>query len=204
MLHLISERIKRMFFFCLSSTIESGTDCSDNKLSAAQLSGLIKRISENDDDAFVQLYNMTKSAVYGYILSILNNSHDAEEIMQDTYLTINLKAGDFKPGGSAMAWILTIAKNHALMRLRKQKAEVMTDQPPEIADPRQPFDQVNDRLVLSALMKVLTDDERQIVMLYAVAGLKHHMIAKLCGITLTAELSKYHRALKKLKKQMGE
>lgn len=204
MLHLISERIKRMFFFCLSSTIESGTDCSDNKLSAAQLSGLIKRISENDDDAFVQLYNMTKSAVYGYILSILNNPHDAEEIMQDTYLTINLKAGDFKPGGSAMAWILTIAKNHALMRLRKQKAEVMTDQPPEIADPRQPFDQVNDRLVLSALMKVLTDDERQIVMLYAVAGLKHHMIAKLCGITLTAELSKYHRALKKLKKQMGE
>jgi RNA polymerase sigma factor, sigma-70 family len=193
-----------MFFFCLSSTIESGTDCSDNKLSAAQLSGLIKRISENDDDAFVQLYNMTKSAVYGYILSILNNPHDAEEIMQDTYLTINLKAGDFKPGGSAMAWILTIAKNHALMRLRKQKAEVMTDQPPEIADPRQPFDQVNDRLVLSALMKVLTDDERQIVMLYAVAGLKHHMIAKLCGITLTAELSKYHRALKKLKKQMGE
>ncbi len=193
-----------MFFFCLSSTIESGTDCSDNKLSAAQLSGLIKRISENDDDAFVQLYNMTKSAVYGYILSILNNPHDAEEIMQDTYLTINLKAGDFKPGGSAMAWILTIAKNHALMRLRKQKAEVMTDQPPEIADPRQPFDQVNDRLVLSALMKVLTDDERQIVMLYAVAGLKHHMIAKLCGMTLTAELSKYHRALKKLKKQMGE
>ena len=147
---------------------------------------------------------MTKSAVYGYILSILNNPHDAEEIMQDTYLTINLKAGDFKPGGSAMAWILTIAKNHALMRLRKQKAEVMTDQPPEIADPRQPFDQVNDRLVLSALMKVLTDDERQIVMLYAVAGLKHHMIAKLCGMTLTAELSKYHRALKKLKKQMGE
>lgn len=204
MLHLISERIKRMFFFCLSSTIESGTDCSDNKLSAAQLSGLIKRISENDDDAFVQLYNMTKSAVYGYILSILNNPHDAEEIMQDTYLTINLKAGDFKPGGSAMAWILTIAKNHALMRLRKQKAEVMTDQPPEIADPRQPFDQVNDRLVLSALMKVLTDDERQIVMLYAVAGLKHHMIAKLCGMTLTAELSKYHRALKKLKKQIGE
>ena len=193
-----------MFFFCLSSTIESGTDCSDNKLSAAQLSGLIKRISENDDDAFVQLHNMTKSAVYGYILSILNNPHDAEEIMQDTYLTINLKAGDFKPGGSAMAWILTIAKNHALMRLRKQKAEVMTDQPPEIADPRQPFDQVNDRLVLSALMKVLTDDERQIVMLYAVAGLKHHMIAKLCGMTLTAELSKYHRALKKLKKQMGE
>lgn len=193
-----------MFFFCLSSTIESGTDCSDNKLSAAQLSGLIKRISENDDDAFVQLYNISKSAVYGYILSILNNPHDAEEIMQDTYLTINLKAGDFKPGGSAMAWILTIAKNHALMRLRKQKAEVMTDQPPEIADPRQPFDQVNDRLVLSALMKVLTDDERQIVMLYAVAGLKHHMIAKLCGMTLTAELSKYHRALKKLKKQMGE
>lgn len=193
-----------MFFFCLSSTIESGTDCSDNKLSAAQLSGLIKRISENDDDAFVQLYNISKSAVYGYILSILNNPHDAEEIMQDTYLTINLKAGDFKPGGSAMAWILTIAKNHALMRLRKQKAEVMTDQPPEIADPRQPFDQVNDRLVLSALMKVLTDDERQIVMLYAVAGLKHHMIAKLCGMTLTAELSKYHRALKKLKKQIGE
>ena len=193
-----------MFFFCLSSTIESGTDYSDNKLSAAQLSELIKRVEYNDKDAFAKLYNFTKSAVYGYILSILNNPHDAQEIMQDTYFTIYSKAADFKPEGSAMAWILTIAKNHSLMRLRKHKAEVVCDQPPEVYDPKDAYSQVNDKIVLKAVLNVLTESEQQVVMLHAVAGLKHHEIARLCNMSLTAELSKYHRALKKLRKQLGE
>lgn len=48
-------------------------------------------------------------------------------------------------------------------------------------------------------MKQLTDQERQIVMLHAVAGFKHREIAELLELPLSTVLSKYRRALKKLR-----
>lgn len=56
-----------------------------------------------------------------------------------------------------------------------------------------------DRLVLTQCMKQLTDQERQIVMLHAVAGFKHREIAELLELPLSTVLSKYRRALKKLR-----
>ncbi len=53
-------------------------------------------------------------------------------------------------------------------------------------------------MIRTALGK-LSDDERQIVMLYAVAGLKHREIADLMEMALPTVLSKYHRTLKKLR-----
>lgn len=56
-----------------------------------------------------------------------------------------------------------------------------------------------DRLVLEQCMNALDDAERQIVVLHAVGGMKHRETARLMGMTLTAVLSKYSRAIKKLK-----
>ena len=53
-------------------------------------------------------------------------------------------------------------------------------------------------------MNHLSDEERQIVVLHAVAGFKHREIADLTGLSLTGVLSKYSRALKKLKQYMEQ
>lgn len=59
-----------------------------------------------------------------------------------------------------------------------------------------------DRAVLEAALNILSDQERQIVVLHAAAGLKHREIAKLLELPLPTVLSKYRRALSKLKTKL--
>ena len=58
-------------------------------------------------------------------------------------------------------------------------------------------------MILETALKTLGEEERQIVMLHAVSGLKHREIAALLGLSLPTTLSRYHRALAKLQKQLG-
>ena len=57
----------------------------------------------------------------------------------------------------------------------------------------------DEKWVLEELLATLNDDERQIIMLHAVAGFKHREIADLLNLKLSTVLSKHHRGLKKLK-----
>ena len=61
-----------------------------------------------------------------------------------------------------------------------------------------------DSLLLRTLLGNLSDEERQIVTLHALAGCKHREIAVILGIPLPTVLSKYRRALRKLEKQLEE
>ena len=61
-----------------------------------------------------------------------------------------------------------------------------------------------DRLVLEAALKALGDEERQIVLLHAVSGLKHREIAADLGLPLSTVLSRYNRSLKKLQRFLTE
>lgn len=164
---------------------------------------LIARTGEGDGEAFRLLYSLTDKAVYGFILSILKNHHDAEDVMQDTYLKIRESAHLYKPMGKPMAWVFIIARNCALMKIRQNK-KVVELTPREDVDEKG-FDQVSDwedRLVLEAAFGVLSDTERQIVMLHAVSGIKHREIAEILELPLSTVLSKYARALSKLKKHL--
>ena len=62
----------------------------------------------------------------------------------------------------------------------------------------------DDRIVLTAALKALSSEELQIVTLHAMNGLKHREIAALLQLPLATVLSKYRRALKKLKDQLKE
>lgn len=165
---------------------------------------LIVRTGTNDSDAFSELYHLTAQAVYGFVLSILKNQHDAEDIMQDTYLKIRQCAHLYQKQGKPMAWILTIARNLSLMRLREinKSAEVCSEPADETSD----FSAISDsenRLILQTAFGILDNSERQIVLLHAVSGMKHREIAALLELPLSTVLSKYTRSLKKLKKLIG-
>ncbi len=105
-----------------------------------------------------------------------------------------------------MAWILTIVKNLAFMKLRASKGElsVPLDESFDLTDSSDFQAESADRMVLSGVLSRLNDEERQIVTLFAVSGLKHREISSVMGIPLPTVLSKYRRALAKLKKYMEE
>lgn len=200
-MHYTDERIKNMFFLSLTSTLGN---TKQGGPSAAELRELIRRIGLGEEEALASLYEQTKSAVYGFALSILKNRADAEEIMQDTFLAVDANADRYQPVGSPMAWILTIARNLAYGRLRRAKWEAAEEDIPEEAEDTTGLsEQTENRMILQTALQVLGDEERQIVMLHAVSGLKHREIAQLLGLSLSGTLSKYHRALAKLQKQIG-
>ncbi len=152
-----------------------------------------------------ELYTLTKASVFAFALSVLKNRHDAEDVTQDCYVNIVKNASTYRPEGKPLAWMLTITKNLCLIKLRENKrTELFLPEENEDLFSIWEDSSVEDRLILSACINILSDEERQIVVLYAVAGFKHKEIAKLLNFPLSTVLSKYSRALKKLKNYLEE
>ena len=165
----------------------------------AALEDCIARIAGGDKDALADLYSRTRPAVYGFALSIVKNAHDAEDILHDACLQVWNAAGGYRRQGKPMAWLLTVARNLALMRLRERgKTQELTDEEWSALPARAPDVTTEDRHVLRAALSVLSEQERQVVMLHAVTGLKHREIAQLLELPLATVLSKYNRSMKKL------
>ena len=180
---------------CLTSTAEI-----DARRARSRLDACILQIAAGDQEALSTLYELTRGAVYGFALSILKNTQDAEDVLQDSYLRICSAAGDYRAEGKPMAWIFSIVRNLALMRLREGKR--LAGLPEEEQDNPQMTGE--DRVVLRAFLEALPETERQIVLLHAAAGFRHWEIAKFLHMPLSTVLSKYHRAMKRLRVQIAE
>lgn len=169
---------------------------------------LLRQVAEGDQDAFRQLYQNTDRTLYSYILSILKNPQDAEEVMQETYMKIWTSAPSYQSQGKPLAWFFTIARNLCYMKFRDSRhdADISYDElnGEETGELYLPLEHMADAMVLHAALTVLKEDERQIVLLHASAGLKHREIAANLGIPLSTVLSKYNRAIKKLKQHLRE
>lgn len=97
------------------------TNRVNKKTDAKKLDLYIERIANYDKDALAGLYHMTSASVYSFALSLLKNIQDAEDVLHDTYLQVYKTAASYKSMNKPLAWILTIARNLSLMKLRNRK-----------------------------------------------------------------------------------
>ncbi|MCD7830025.1 MAG: sigma-70 family RNA polymerase sigma factor [Clostridiales bacterium] len=164
---------------------------------------LIQRVAEGDHDALHTLYESVAKNVYGFALSITKNTHDAEDVLQETILAVYHKAADYQGRGKPMAWIFTIARNFSLMKLREhQKTTSLEDNEILNSASYSHIDSAELRMTLQAVLRLLDSQEQQIVMLHAVEGMKNREIAEIMQLPLNTVLSKYHRSIKKLRKHL--
>jgi len=203
-----------MLFFMTGET--SHTALSEKEQKNALLDSYLEIIAENigsdrneDKDAageaIAEIYRMTSSAVYGFALSILKNTHDSEDVLHDCYIHLYSSASSYHSSGKPMAWILTITRNLCMTKLREKKRRNEAD----IEDWSEYIEEsgtltTEERFVIRECMSTLSDDERQIVLLHALSGFKHREIAAMLSLPLPTVLSKYSRAIKKLKKRLSE
>lgn len=169
-------------------------------LSRDELEQLLAETAKGSPEALANLYTAARAAVYAIALSYLKEPYGAQDVMQETFVRIWQRAGQYRPGGSPMAWILTLARNLSLMQLRKsgREAGLSSEEWHALAEPA-PNVTEEDRLLLENALSTLDDAERRVVLLHASSGLKHREIAALLGLPLSTVLSKYQRALKKMR-----
>ena len=87
-------------------------------------------MASGDRAAFTELYRQTNAKLYGVIARILIRGDVAGKILQEVYVRIWRKAGDFDPAkGSPIAWMATIARNRALDEARRVKPLALEDMP---------------------------------------------------------------------------
>lgn len=162
---------------------------------------LFEKIASGDDEAFSTLYYSSYKQLYGFLISLTKNKEDAEDLLQNTYIKIRNGSHLYKKQGTPMGWMCKIAKNLYLDHVRKYGKYKKVDF--ELVDNY--ISQDNDtsseqKILIEQALKGLKDEEKTIVVMYIYMGLKHREIAEIIGSPLSTVLSKYNRALKKMKK----
>ena len=165
-----------------------------------ELQQLLLVIAGGEREALAELYRRTRTAVYGLALSYLKNAHSAQDITQDVYVQVWDCAEQYRPTGSPMGWLLTVCRNLCLMRLRREEWGAMLSEEEWDAIPAQESGlDAEERILLQHALAAIGEEERRIVLLHAITGMKHREIAALLELPLATVLSKYHRALKKMR-----
>ena len=102
------------------------------------LSDALGRVGIGDRKAFEFLYRRTSAKLFGVCLRIFGNRHEAEEALQDAYLTIWNRAAAFdRDRASPISWLVAVTRNRAIDRLRvRDKGKVIElDEALAIPDP---------------------------------------------------------------------
>lgn len=104
---------------------------------ADELSDLIGRIASGDRGAFRALYTTTSAKLFGVCVRLLRDRSDAEDALQEIYVRIWHNSATYAGSGhGAMTWLIAIARNHAIDRLRARKPnQAALD---DIAEPHDP------------------------------------------------------------------
>jgi len=93
----------------------------------ANSTNLVKKIKEQNQEAFSELIDLYGDRVYNLGLKILRNASDAQDVFQETFTTVFEKIHTFNEQSDLFTWIYRIATNFALMKIRHLKRENVSD-----------------------------------------------------------------------------
>jgi RNA polymerase sigma-70 factor (ECF subfamily) len=173
---------------------------------------LVEGARKGEVAAFEALVERHRNRVYSLALRMLNSEEDAAEVLQDAFLSAYRNLGEFRGESQFSSWILRIAANHALMRLRHRKVTKAIEQPLEDGEPQfsergslldavsqfkdaegQAIDAELRRAIEEATAK-LGDEYRQVFVLKDLEGLSYEEIGEITGDSVPAIKSRLHRA----------
>ncbi len=158
---------------------------------------LVERAKNGDRAALAQLVNKYSDRIYNLALRILRRKEDAEDVLQETFLTVIEKLDKFDGRSSFFTWIYRIATNAALMRLRKKKVvfQELNDDPDfqESIESRVFVDWSQDPSInvfdeevkqkLNEAINKLSDIYRSVFVLRDIEGLSIKETSEILGIT---------------------
>jgi len=163
---------------------------------------LMRMHRDGDADAFDVLFDRYHAAVYGFARAMLNGTRGADDVLQDTFLAVARAADDYTPRSRFRAWLLRIARNNCLNRLRAEhrRREAMESTPlefvrPEADQPRPPDRMESDEETtrIRRMVGELPERQREAVLLYAFEGMKYREIAEILEVPINTVKTLIHR-----------
>jgi RNA polymerase sigma-70 factor, ECF subfamily len=181
------------------------------RLAAASEAELIERVLRGDDEAFRELVRPCEHAVFMATQVILNNEADAEDAAQEAVLKAFTNLAKFRGDSKFSTWLIRIATNEALMRLRKQRHQKLHDSldeqregaegdyvPRDFADWREiPSEALQKKELRQALSRALASLTRKHRDVFVLRDVQHFSIvetAQLLGIRKSAVKTRLLRA----------
>ncbi len=166
------------------------------------LDQLIEKCKKNDTKAQSELYKLFSRKLFALCLKYSRNRAEAEDNLQDSFLTIFGKIGQFEHKGAFEGWIKRITINTALQRYRGQGILNIVDEE-NISDVEIEDDgrELSIDFLLSCIQE-LPDRYRLVFNLYALDGYSHKEIASMLEITTGTTKSNLARARMILKEKI--
>jgi len=175
--------------------------------------GLIERLKAGDEDALESLFNLYSAKLYNVALRILGgDAYDAEEVIQDVFLTAFRKANMFRGHSQFSTWLYRLTVNAALGRIRrssKTKEVAYADFLPKFQEDghhqARPVIDWSDSLddsccrrevqqLISQALDLLKPVDKSVVILSDLEGMSDREIAKTLNLTVSAVKTRLHRA----------
>jgi len=145
-------------------------------------------MAQGRQDALGSLYDQTSPMVNGLLLRILERPEDAEEVMLDVYMKAWKYAGRYTDQrGSVVAWLMIMARNAAIDRIRQKRAQPKTlsfeptvTPEPEAAEasPEEQTAERERRRRVQQVLRELPPEQREVVELAFFGGLTHAELAE--------------------------
>ena len=166
---------------------------------------IIELCREGDVKAQFLLYKQYSKSMYNIAIRFLNNKMDAEDVLQESFLTAYEKINDLSGINSFGAWLKRIVINNCITILRKKKIrfEDISDYKLEQVDDEDGIYEL-DPVVVHKAIKRLPDGGRTVLVLHALEGYKHREIAEMMGISESTSRTQYKRALGLLNNSLKE
>jgi len=166
----------------------------------------IEKLLKGETDCFAPIVEKYSKQVFSLIVRIVGNREDAEELTQDTFMKVFKSLRSFHGDSAFSTWLYRIAYNIAVSATRKQKREVSyieEDTLPEIADEESEGsweeDLQNARLeYLQQALKMLSGDDRALIMMFYKDNLPMNEIASVTGMSEVNVKTRIFRIRKKL------
>ena len=180
-------------------------------------SALVAQAKAGDQNAFAELVQKYERKIYRLAKNITRNDEDAEDVLQDAFLKAYTHLDNFKGDSKFYTWIVRIAVNEALMRLRKRKTDrtVPLDEPVELGEetvqreiavwednPEQQYSQEEWRRILDEAVESLKPDFRTVFVLRDIEELSTEETAETLGISVPAVKSRLLRARLALRERL--
>jgi RNA polymerase sigma-70 factor (ECF subfamily) len=184
---------------------------------AAEELPLVERARAGDAAAFTELVNRYERKIFRLAKNITQNDDDAEDVLQETFLKAYSHLNNFEGHSKFYTWLVRIAVNEALMKLRKRKTDrtVPLDEPQdtgedtvvrEIAvwedDPEKRFGREEIRTILDSAIQSLKPAFRTVFVLRDIEELSTEETAESLGISVPAVKSRLLRARLQLREKL--